>query len=313
VRARAPGSLRTIVFALVTNLAAALAKLLAAFFTGSSVMLAEAFHGFADSGNEVLLLVAERSSGRPPDQQHPLGYGRSAYFWALVASLGVFLVGALLSIHQGIEGLLHPEPTSSFRVAYLILAISSVLDGASFLQARRQLTSEARALARTFREHFDLSSDPIGRAVFAEDAAALTGNLIAFSGIALHQATGSPIPDGIAAILVGVLLGVVALQLAARNGDILIGGQAPPGLRRKIEEEIAAQPGVGAVTELLVTFIGPRKLWVVARVVIDSALDGARVEALLRRTEEHLLQQSPFIVRVDIVPRGRSITQEAAR
>ena len=291
------------IFALATNVAAALAKLMAALFTGSSAMLAEAFHGFADSGNEVLLLVAERSSGRPADEQHPLGHGRSAYFWALVASLGVFLVGALLSIHQGIEGLLHPEAMSSFRLAYLIIGISSVLDGASFFQARRQLGREARALERTFREHFDLSSDPIGRAVFAEDAAALTGNLVAFTGIALHQITGSTVPDGIAAIVIGVLLAAVALQLAARNGDILIGGQAPPALRSRIQASIAAEPGVRAVTELLVTFIGPRRLWVVARVSIDPGLSGARVERMLGDTEHRLLEESPFIARVDIVPR----------
>lgn len=293
------------IFALVTNVAAALAKLLAALFTGSSAMLAEAFHGFADSGNEVLLLVAERSSRRPPDEQHPLGHGRSAYFWALVASLGVFLVGALLSVRQGIDGLIHPEHMSSFRLAYLIIAISSALDGASLIQAQRQLKAEARTLERTFREHFDLSSDPIGRAVFAEDAAALTGNLLAFAGIGLHQLTGSTIPDGIAAIIIGLLLAAVAIQLAARNGDILIGGQAPPGVRRRIEATLVAQPGIRAVNELLVTFIGPRKLWVVARVQIEPKLTGAEVEALLRDSEDRLKKQSAFIARVDIVPGGR--------
>jgi cation diffusion facilitator family transporter len=301
-----------VIFALGTNLAAATAKLVAALFTGSSAMLAEAFHGFADSGNEVLLLVAERSSARPADEQHPLGHGRSAYFWALVASLGVFLVGALLSIHQGIEGLLHPEALASFRLAYLIIGISSVLDGASFLQARRQLGREARALARTFREHFDLSSDPIGRAVFAEDAAALVGNLVAFTGIALHQVTGSAVPDGVAAIVIGILLAVVALQLAARNGDILIGGQAPPALRRRIEASIAAEPGIRGVSELVVTFIGPRRLWVVARVSIDPALTGARLERLLGDTERRLIEGSPFIARVDIVPRGGGPRQSGA-
>jgi cation diffusion facilitator family transporter len=288
----------------MTNLAAALAKLLAAWFTGSSAMLAEAFHGFADTGNEVLLLVAERSSLRPADEQHPLGHGRSAYFWALIASLGVFLVGALLSVRQGVEGLLHPEPMASFRWAYVIIGVSFLLDGASFLQAHRQLRREARSLERTFREHLDLSSDPIGRAVFAEDAAALTGNLFAFAGIALHQVTGSTIPDAIAAILIGMLLAAVALQLAARNGDILINGQASAALRRAIAQTIAAQPGVRAVTELLVTFIGPRKLWVVARVAIDRTLTGAEVEHLLHDTEARLRGQSRFIARVDIVPRA---------
>jgi divalent metal cation (Fe/Co/Zn/Cd) transporter len=211
----------------------------------------------------------------------------------------------LLSVHQGIEGLLHQEPLLSFRVAYLILLISSVLDGASLFQARGQLRKEARALERTFREQLNLGSDPVVRAVFAEDAAALVGNLVAFVGIALHQATGSAIPDGIAAILVGLLLGFVAFQLAKRNGDILIGGQAAAALRRKIGTMIAAQPGIVAVTELVVTFIGPRQAWVVARVAINGTIDGAGVEKLARETENFLRSKSPVIVRVDIVPRGR--------
>ena len=302
---RTPQSLRTVIFALAANIGTALAKLLAALFTRSSAMLAEAFHAFADSGNEVLLLIAERRSSRAPDAQHPLGHGRAAYFWALIASLGVFAVGAFLSIHQGIEGLVHPGRTTSFRVAYVILGISVCLDGASLLQSRRQLRNEARTLERTFIQHLSLSSDPIARAVFAEDAAALVGNTLAFTGIAVRQATGSAIPDGIAAILIGILLGVVAFQLAARNADSLLGGQATAALRDKVRELILAQPGILAVTELLVTFIGPRQAWVVARVAIDEAMSGASVEILVRTSEEALKHKLPFVARVDVVPRGR--------
>jgi cation diffusion facilitator family transporter len=298
-------SLRTVAFALVANLGVALAKLLAALFTGSSAMVAEAFHAFADSGNEVLLLVAQRRGVRPPDERHPLGHGRAAYFWALIASLSVFGIGALLSIRQGIEGLVRQERVSSFRVAYLVLAVSFFLDGASLIQARRQLKREARTLKRKFLEHLDLSSDPVARAVFAEDAAALVGNVVAFAGIALHQATGSPIPDAIAAILIGLLLGFVAFQLAARNGDVLMGGQASVALRRKIRQVVIAQPGILEVTDLLVTFIGPRTAWVVARVAIDEALSGASVETLVRAVESILEREWSFIARVDVVPRGR--------
>jgi cation diffusion facilitator family transporter len=297
-------SLRTVVVALAANLCVALAKLAGAIFTRSSAMFAEAFHAFADTGNEVLLLVAQRGSGLPADEQHPLGHGRAAYLWALVASLGVFAVGALLSVRQGVEDLIHPERTSSFRVAYLILAVSFCLDGVSLIQARRSLGNEARALKRTFFEHLDLSSDPVPRAVFAEDAAALLGNLIAFVGIALDQATGSTIPDGIAAITVGLLLGFVAFELAVRNSDVLIGGQASATLRGRVEQVIVAQPGILAVTELVMTFIGPRRAWVVARVAIDGSLTGAAVEALMRAVEAALKRESPFIARVDLVPRG---------
>ena len=304
MRIKASESLRTVVLALMMNLGTAVAKLVAALLTGSSAMWAEAFHAFADSGNEVLLMVAQRRSEEPPDEHHPLGHGRAAYFWALVAALGVFWSGALLSVHQGVVGFVHREPGVSFRVAYSILLISFCLDGASVIRAQRQLGKEARALERTFLEHLDLSSDPVVRAVFAEDAAALVGNLIACVGIALHQITGSAIPDGIAAIMIGLLLGFVALRLASRNGDVLIGAQASTALRGQIEAALVAQPGVVEVSELLVTFIGPRQVWVVARVAIDAGMNGASVEALVRNAEAALQRQSPFIARVDLVPRG---------
>jgi len=301
---RSAQSLRTVVFALAANLGTALAKLLASMLTGSSAMLAEALHALADSGNEVLLLIAQRHGSRPPDAQHPLGHGRAAYFWALIASLGVFAVGALLSIHQGIEGLVHPARTTSFRVAYVILIVAFCLDGASLIQAQRQLRKEASALDRTFLQHLDLSSDPVSRAVFAEDAAALIGNAIAFLGIALHQATGSTVPDALAAIVIGILLGVVAFQLAARNAASLIGGQAASGLRDRIEGVLAAQMGIVAVRELLVTFIGPRRAWVVARVTVDGSMSAAHLVTVVSEAEEALRRAWPFLVRVDIVPRG---------
>lgn len=304
MRSTAIGSRRTVVVALATNLGVAVAKLFAALLTGSSAMWAEAFHAFVDSGNEVLLLTAERRSRRPPDEQHPLGHGRAAYFWALVAAMGVFAVGALLSVHQGIEGLLHRERVLSFRVAYSVLFVAFCLDGVSLLQAYRQLKREAATLERTFLRHLELSSDPVVRAVFAEDAAALVGNVVAFAGIGLHQITGSSVPDGVAAIVIGVLLGFVAFQLAARNGDILIGSQVSASLRDEVREMLAAQPGIVAVTELLVTFIGPRTAWVVARVGIDDGLSAKGVEKLVRSAEDVLRRELPFVVRVDLVPRG---------
>ena len=298
-------SVRTVVVALAANLGIALAKLVAALVSGSSAMLAEAFHALADSGNQVLLLVAQRRSARPPDRRHPMGHGREAYFWALIASLGVFVTGALLSVHQGIEELTHPTRASSFALAYAVLFISLVLESLSLRRAYRQLREEARTLSREFLEHLDLSSDPIARAVFAEDAVAVAGNVIAAAGIALHQLTGSAVPDAIAAIVIGLTLGYVALQLASRNADFLIGRQAAAPIHSRIQSIIASQPGISAVTELVVTFLGPRRLWVVARIDIEDALTGADVKALVRSTGDALTKESRFIARVDLVPTTR--------
>jgi len=298
-------SVLTVVVALAANLGIAAAKLGAAVMSRSSAMLAEAFHAMADSGNEVLLLVAQRRSGRPADEKHPLGHGREAYFWALIASLAVFVTGALLSVRQGIEQLFSETKATSFTVAYVVLLIALVLESLSLGRAYRQLRKEANDLSREFIEHFDLSSDPIARAIFAEDAAAVAGNLIAAIGIALHQITGSAVPDGIAAILIGLVLGYVAVQLARRNGDFLIGRGAPTNIRDRVQNVIATRPGVRAVADLVVTFLGPRRLWVIARIDFDDQLDGAGVKALVRSIERALTDESRFISRIDLVPASR--------
>ncbi len=297
-------SRRTIVVAIVANLGVAIAKLGAGIFTGSSALLAEAFHSTADTGNEVLLLVAQSRSKAPPDEDHPLGHGREAYFWALIASLGVFATGTLLSLRQGVNELRHPTETTHFQVAYLVLAIAFVLDSVSLIQAYRQIKREAGLLNRDFLEHLNLSSDPVARAVFAEDAAAILGNLIALVGIALHQASGSVVSDGVAAILIAAVLGYVAFDLARRNRDFIIGRQATRTIRENIRKTIAAQPGIVAVGELLVTFLGPRRVWVLAHIDIDNGMTGARVKELLRGTEDALRRQSPYISRVDLIPNG---------
>ena len=305
-RRHLPGeSTMTVVVALAANLGIALAKLAAAIVTGSSAMLAESFHAMADTGTEVLLLVAQRQSERPADDAHPLGHGRAAYFWALIAALGVFVTGALLSIRQGLHELLHPGELTSFGVAYVVLAISLTLESVSLRRAYRQLRGEATDLRRGFTEHVRLTSDPITRAVFAEDAAAVAGNLIAGAGIALRQLIGSPIPDAVAALLIGVILGYVALELARRNGDFLIGQRAPAPIEADVRKTILGQRGVTAVTELMVTFLGPRRLRVLAHVDIDDGLSGAEVKSLIREIEDALCGSSPFIDRVDVVPDGR--------
>jgi cation diffusion facilitator family transporter len=298
----------TVVVALLANAGIAVAKLMAALLSGSSAMLAESFHAFADTGNEVVLLVAQRASQKPPDQDHPLGHGRAAYFWALIAALGVFVTGSLLSIRQGVLELLQPdERTTSFLVAYIVLAIALVLESISLWRAYQQLRKEAKDLDREFTEHVRLSSDPIARAVFAEDAAAVAGNIIAGIGIALQQLTGSRVPDGVAALLIGLVLAYVAFELARRNGDFLIGRRAPPNVEADVRKAIARVRGVTGVGELLVTFLGPRQLRVLARVNIDDRLDGAQVKALTADIENSLCGESPYIVRVDVVPDERGI------
>ena len=293
---------RTVLIAIIANIGVGIAKIIAGVMTGSSAMLAEAFHSIADTGNEALLLVAQWRGRVPPDDDHPLGHGREAYFWALLASLGVFLTGAGLSFRQGINELRNPTEADHFGIAYLVLVISFFLEGFSLIRAYRQIKAEAGILKREFFEQLSLSSDPVSRAVFAEDAVAVLGNVIALIGIALHQATGSPVPDAAAAILIALTLAFVAYDLARRNRDFIIGRQASPNVRQQIRDVICSQHGIISAPELIVTFLGPRRVWVVGRVNIEDGMTGAHVKDVLHNAEIELRKQSPYIARVDLTP-----------
>jgi cation diffusion facilitator family transporter len=300
-------STRTVVVALAANIGVAIAKVIAAVVTASTAMTAEAAHACADVGNQLLLVVAQRRSVRPADRRHPLGYGREAYFWALLASVVMFVAGAIFSFREGIAELLHPVALESFTVVYVVLVVSILLDTTSLLQSVRQLRREAVVQDRDFLDQLMLTSDPTARAVFAEDAAAIAGDLVALIGIALHQRTGSSSPEGWAATIIGVILIGVGLQLARRNRDFLLGEQAPPAAQDRIRASIVAFPGIAGVEELLVTFIGPRQVWVLCRVGIDDELRGDQVESLVRELDRSLRTRSNYIQRVDIVPTGALI------
>jgi cation diffusion facilitator family transporter len=317
-------STRTVLVALGAGLGVALAKVGAAVFTGSTALAAEAAHSLADSGNDLSLFVAQRRSSRPPDDQHPLGYGREAYFWALIAALGVFVTAAAFSLREGIDELIHPSATSSFAVGYVVLAVSTVLDLVSFRQSAGQMIHRARRYHREFLEESRVTSDPSLRAVFVEDAVSVSGDVIAFAALALNQITGSSIPQGVAAVLIALVLIRVSLRLIQRSHDFLVGSWAGGGggqrghdvagftqpLRPADEERVraflVAYPGVTAIRELLFTFVGPGRVWIVARINIDDGLRGGQVRALVRGIESGMKHKSKDVYRVDVVPIGEA-------
>ena len=174
----------TVIVAFVANLLIAIAKTVAASLTASASMVAEAAHSWADTGNEIFLLIAERRSDRQRDTRHPMGYGKEAYVWSMFAAFGLFTAGAVVSISHGISELRNPEPASDFVIAYVVLGIAFVLEGISFAQAFRQTRRNADRLRRRHLAYVLNTSNPTLRAVFFEDAAALVGLLIAFGGIA---------------------------------------------------------------------------------------------------------------------------------
>ncbi len=290
-------SVLTVLVAFGANLAIAGAKTAAAVVSGSASMLAEAAHSWADTGNEVFLLIANRRSARPADPSRPLGYGREAYVWSLLAAIGLFVVGASVSIWHGITELTGGEPGEgrNYTIPYVVLAISFVLEGISFFQAFRQLRAEADRLERDLLTHALETSDPTVRAVFAEDAAALVGILIAAAGIAMHEFTGVAAWDAIGSILVGVLLGVVAVVLIDRNRRFLTGEPGSPDLWEAAMRRVQALPDVAAVRYLRLTFVGPKQLFVVASVDLTGDDAESSVARRLRRLEREL-ETDPYVV-----------------
>ena len=257
----------TVWVAFGANLLIAAAKSVAALLTGSASMVAEAAHSWADAGNEVFLLIANRRSRRPPEPGHSLGYGREAYVWSLFAAMGLFVAGATVSVWHGVQELLDPRPASDFLIGYAVLAVAFVLEGVSFLQSVRQARAEAQVMELDVIEHVLATSDPMLRAVFAEDSAAL----------------------------VGVLLGVVAVLLINRNRWFLVGQEADPRVRRATLQALLELPEVDRVTLLRLEFVGPQQLYVVADV--DLAGDAGEPELAVRlRDLEARVSSSPAVV-----------------
>jgi len=298
IRQPGSGSVLTVVLALTANLLVAVAKSVAAALTGSASMTAEAAHSWADTGNELFLVVANRRSARPPDRAHPVGHGREAYVWSLFAAIGLFVAGGAVSITHGVNELRTPTPADDYVVGYVVLAVSFVLEGTSFLQAVRQARPAARQLQRDLVEHILATSDPTLRAVFAEDAAALTGLVLATAGLAAHQLTGSPVPDAIGSILVGILLVVVAVVLINSNRRFLVGQEADPRVRAAVLRALLDDPEVARVTYLRLEFVGPRMLSVVGDVDLSGDDVESHVAVRLRSLEARISDSSAIAAAV---------------
>jgi cation diffusion facilitator family transporter len=308
-------STATVVVAGLANLGIAIAKLVGGLISHSSAMMSEAAHSLADTITEVLLFVALKRGGRAPDARHPVGYGRETYFWALLACLATFTLGAGFSFYQGVETILEGEEQGSPTVAYVVLAVSFLLEGASWLKAVRQVRGEARRWGTTWRRYLAETSDTTVKAVTFEDSAALVGLVLAALGLFLEQVTGDPVWDGVAAILIGLLLLLVAGSLARANVSLLIGRSAPPRMQDELRAEIAALPQVEGVPVLLTSVIGPGQLAVIAEVDFADTATVADVERASDEAERRLVARHGGVrfVFLDPTPGDGAARAEAPR
>jgi cation diffusion facilitator family transporter len=296
------GSVGTVLLAGGANLAIAVAKLVAGFLTGSAAMLAEGAHSVADTVNQLFLLTALSRSKKPADVQHPFGYGMERYFWSLLAAVGIFVLGAGYSIYEGIHSLLHPEPVKAVLVAYGVLGLSFVFEGTSWLRAVIQLRREAGERGVGVFQHVFTTPDPTVKTVAFEDTAALVGILLAAGGITLHTLSGSGVWDGIASILIGVLLVGVAISLGSSSKRNLIGEAMPETVRTGITKVINESVGVDVVVELLTMRLGPDDVLVAARVDVDDAATGGDLERVADDVERRIRVAYPEVRHVFLDP-----------
>ncbi|WP_284743075.1 cation diffusion facilitator family transporter [Amycolatopsis sp. RTGN1] len=297
----------TVLLAGGVNLAIAIMKLIAGIITGSGAMLSEAAHSVADTFTEVLLLTALKRSDRPADRVHPFGYGKERYFWSLLAAVSIFASGSMFALYEGVSTLFgHGEAQSTSILSYIVLAVAFVLEGTSWVQAVRQTVRESKAENRSLWAYLRLIDDPTPKTVLFEDSAALIGLLVAFAGIGLHQVTGSEVWDGVASIVIGVLLAFVAYLLGRTNRGLLIGRQANPEIVRGVRDHLSAAPEIEAVVDLQTMLMGTDQVLVCTRVDFDDSLGAGDVERACVRIAAELTESFNDVTEVFIEPVPRT-------
>lgn len=294
--------------ALAGNLAIALVKFVAAYITNSSAMLSEAIHSVVDTLNEILLLYGMKKSQQPANYKHPFGYGRELYFWAFIVALMVFALGAIVSIYQGIQHVLHPEEMVNPTINYIVLGIAIVCEGTSWfvaLKAFRKIKGK-----QGYFEAFRHSKDPTTFTVLFEDTAALCGLLIALIGIYLAHVLNIPELDGVASILIGIVLAVSAILLARETKGLLLGETADPKLRNDIlliaQQDEAVQSANGVLTEQM----GAHQVLASLSLEFEDNLSSDDIEACVNRIEAKIKQIHPEIVALFIKPQTKQVWLE---
>jgi cation diffusion facilitator family transporter len=288
--------------ALFANGVIAILKFVAALMTGSSGMMAEAFHSVADTTNQVFLLLGLRFYKRPASKKHPFGYGKERFFWSFIAAIFIFGVGATYAIYEGIQKLTHPHPPTNLKWAYIILAISFVLEGASIALALYQEVKEAHHEGQSFLEYLRLSKDPTAKTVIFEDSAALLGIIIAATGIVLtdYQVGGAAGAywDGVASIIIGLVLAVVAFVLARTSRALLLGESANVKTVRAIRKAMESHPNVERVVELLTMHLAPKEILINAHIKMRDDLRTEQIVGTIEEVEELIKRAEPKVQKI---------------
>jgi len=296
--------------ALGANIGIAVAKFVAAAITASSSMLTEGVHSLVDSLNQILLLYGQRRAKRPPDAEHPFGYGRELYFWAFVVAILIFGLGAGVSVYEGYLHILDPEPLRDPLVNYIVLGIATAMEGTSWVIAIREFRASKGDCGwwKAIRE----SKDPAGFIVLFEDSAALAGLIVAAIGVWASHAWGDPRIDGAASIAIGLILAAVATLLAREAKGLLIGERANPDLIAQVRAMLEAEPRITGVNHVRTIHTAPDRVFVAISADFDDSLAMGEAETLIERIEAKLKAALPQLSSIYIRPEKREDAEVVA-
>ncbi len=299
----ASGSTRVIVAALIGNSLIAVTKFAAAAYTGSSAMLSEGVHSLVDTGNQVLLLFGLKQSRKPPDDEFPFGHGKEVYFWSFVVAILIFAVGAGVSLYEGIVRVMSPHPVENVIVNYIVLGFAMVFEGGAWFFAFKEFGRVKGS--RSYIAAVQQGKDPTFFVVLFEDSAAMLGLTVAFVGVWLGDVTGITVFDGIASIIIGLILAGTAAWLAYETKGLLIGERANREVVDGIRRIVRAQPAVRHVNEVLTMHMGPEFILVNISVDFADSLRVGEVEETAAHMDHQIKTSFPNVKRVFIEAEAR--------
>jgi cation diffusion facilitator family transporter len=284
--------------ALLCNLLIAAAKFVAASYTGSSAMLSEAVHSLVDTGNQGLLLLGMHRAQKPPDSEHPFGYGAEIFFWAFVVAILVFAAGAGVSLYEGFEKLRSPEPISDPMVNYIVLGVAFLFEGTTWILAFREFRRAQGTRRLRLFSAVRQSKDPTVFAVLFEDSAALLGLMAAFVGVFASSQFGVVWADGAASLSIAVILAGAAGMLARETKGLLIGEAARPYVVKGIREIVQARNDVLNINELRTMHLSPHEILLAISLDLEDTLTAGQAEAAVSEIETEVKHRFPEVSRI---------------
>jgi cation diffusion facilitator family transporter len=295
------GSKKAIYAAFFANFGIAISKFVGAFITGSAGMLAEAVHSLADTGNQALLLLGAKQSKRQPTAQFQFGFGAERYFWSFVVALVLFMLGGVFALYEGVHKFRHPQETSSFALAFIILGVAIVLESISLRTAVKEANKLKPAKISWFR-YIKTTKQPELPVVLLEDFGAETGLFLALGGLLLARYTGDPRWDAVGSIAIGLLLIAIAIVLASEMKHLLIGESVDPVLQQEFRTQIESDPQIKEIIHMKTLHIGPDDVLVAAKIDVDPSLSISELAQAIDAAEVRVRSVTPFNVIIHIEP-----------